>query len=127
MLLKRLKPYLRWFVLGATVLFLLRTLHDHWQGVLSLRLAENGLVLLLAALTVTLAAHAWSGWVWSWLLRGLLRGAGQELEELQIPKGWAIATYLRTNLAKYLPGNIWHFTVASKPAKRFLFHCRSHS
>ncbi len=100
-MIKRLKPYLRWLVLGLTTFFLLKTLQSHWQGVLALRWAEQAGASLVMALGVTLAAHIWSGWVWGRLLQGLSAQA--------LPKGWAIATYLRTNLAKYLPGNIWHF------------------
>ena len=40
------------------------------------------------------------GWVWGWILR--------ELDQpVSVP--WSIATYLKTNIAKYLPGNIWQF------------------
>ncbi|NJM45412.1 MAG: hypothetical protein HC860_03965 [Alkalinema sp. RU_4_3] len=38
--------------------------------------------------------------VWAMILRGLGQGASGK---------WGAATYLRTNIAKYLPGNIWHF------------------
>ncbi len=98
--LKPLKPYLRWVILGLTLFFLSKTLKDHWQEVLALRLTPTGVQLLGAAMLVTLIAQGWSGWVWGWLLRDC--GHPQTAR-------WAIATYLRTNIAKYLPGNIWHF------------------
>ena len=95
-----LKPYLRWVILGLTFFFIAATLHQHWQDVLALRLRDGGIGSLIAGFSVTLIAHVWSGAVWG----GLLRSCGQVQ-----PSRWAIATYLRTNLAKYLPGNIWHF------------------
>jgi len=97
---RKLKPYLRWVILGLTFFFIAATLRQHWQDVLALRLREGGLRSLVAGFAVTLIAHVWSGAVWG----GLLRSCGQKQ-----PNRWAIATYLRTNLAKYLPGNIWHF------------------
>ncbi|NJN30112.1 MAG: UPF0104 family protein [Synechococcales cyanobacterium RM1_1_8] len=87
-------------MLGLTCYFLAATLKQHWQAVLALRLRPQGWQSLGAGLGITLVAHVWSGAVWG----GLLRSCGQTR-----PQRWAIATYLRTNLAKYLPGNIWHF------------------
>ena len=96
----RLKPYLRWVVLGGTLIFLAKALKDHWADVVAIRVTATGWLYLAIALGVTLMAHIWSGWVWGWILREL----NQPVNNL-----WAIAVYLRTNIAKYLPGNIWHF------------------
>ncbi|MBW4488706.1 MAG: flippase-like domain-containing protein [Trichocoleus desertorum ATA4-8-CV12] len=96
----RLKPYLRWVVLGGTLIFLAKALKDHWADVVAIRIEATGWLYLAIALSVTLIAHVWSGWVWGWILREL----NQPVNDL-----WAIAVYLRTNIAKYLPGNIWHF------------------
>lgn len=96
----RLKPYLRWVVLGGTLIFLAKALKDHWADVVAIRITATGWLYLAIALGVTLIAHIWSGWVWGWILREL----NQPVDDL-----WAIAVYLRTNIAKYLPGNIWHF------------------
>ncbi|HEY9747837.1 MAG TPA: YbhN family protein [Allocoleopsis sp.] len=94
------KPYLRWVVLGGTLLFLAKALKDHWEDVVAIRIEATGWLYLAIALGVTLIAHIWSGWVWGWILREL----NQPVNGL-----WAIAVYLRTNIAKYLPGNIWHY------------------
>lgn len=99
-----LKPHLRWVILGLTFFFIATTLKQHWQGVMALRLRPQSLGWLAGAVVVTLGAHIWSGAVWGRLLQTILGPQGPRL-----PRGWAIATYLRTNLAKYLPGNIWHF------------------
>ncbi len=55
---------------------------------------------LFISLCITMLAHIWSGWVWI----GILRELGQ-----RVPVVWGLRVYLRTNIAKYLPGNVWHF------------------
>ena len=96
----RLKPYLRWVVLGGIFFFLLSALKQHWQEVAAIRISASGYALLAAGLAVTLIAHVWSGWVWSWILREF---------DLPVSGRWGILVYLKTNIAKYLPGNIWQF------------------
>lgn len=95
-----LKPYLRWVILGGTLVFLIKTISAHWQEVMDVRVTQTGWIDLAIALLITFLAHVWSGWVWSWILRIL----GQPASGL-----WGILTYLKTNIAKYLPGNVWHF------------------
>lgn len=99
-LISRLKPYLRWVILGATLFFLGKVLKDNWQQVTTIRVESAGWGWLTIALVITLIAHAFAGWVWSLILRYL-----QHLVNWL----WAIQTYLITNIAKYLPGNVWHF------------------
>ncbi|WP_255447909.1 hypothetical protein [Picosynechococcus sp. PCC 11901] len=95
-----LKPYLRWFIVGLTLFFLLATLRNHWQEVTQIRLDRRGWLLVGASILVTTSSHVWSALVW-----------GRILTLFRVPIGYgeAIALYLRTNMAKYLPGNIWHF------------------
>lgn len=95
----RLKPYLRWLILGITLFFLLATLRDHLQEVLTLRIDQTGWGYLAIALGLTLAAHIWAGWVWGWILWFL---------DQPWAGSWSIWVYLRTNIAKYIPGNVWH-------------------
>lgn len=99
-MLKRFKPYIRWAVVVATGVFLLRTLITHWQAVTVLQLRPGSVAMLATALGITLLAHIWSGWVWGWIVRDV----GGKVSD-----AWATVTYLQTNLAKYLPGNVWHF------------------
>lgn len=96
----RLKQYLRWLILGGTIFFLVKALKDNWQEVLGIDLGSWGWFWEALALIVTLLAHVWSGWIWGWILR-----------EFDQPVGnlWSIRVYLSTNIAKYLPGNLWHF------------------
>lgn len=96
----RLKFLLKWMILGTILFFLAQTLKNHWQEVIAIRISPQGGIYLAMALSVTLLAHIWSGWVWSWIL--------QEFNQsVKVP--WAIRVFLRTNIAKYLPGNVWHF------------------
>jgi glycosyltransferase 2 family protein len=106
----RLKPYLRWLILGGTIFFIASAIRQHWQEVAAIRISAPGYGKLAIALLITLLAHIWSGWIWSRILRELHQPA-QPL--------WGIRTYLTTNIAKYLPGNVWHFygrVVAAKNA-----------
>ncbi|NEP02436.1 MAG: UPF0104 family protein [Symploca sp. SIO2E9] len=98
----RLKLYLRWAILGGTLFFLAKALKENWQEVvaIAIRIDSWGLTYLVISLVVTLSAHIWSGWTWS-----LIFG---ELDK-PVPGSWGIRVYLITNIAKYLPGNIWHF------------------
>ncbi len=98
--LKRLKPYLRWLIFGLVMVFLAKTLRDNWYEVATLRLTGSGFAALAIALGITLMAHIWAGWVWGWIVQAV---------DLPIPTTWGVQVYLKTNIAKYLPGNVWHF------------------
>ncbi|KAM3115545.1 lysylphosphatidylglycerol synthase domain-containing protein [Phormidesmis sp. 146-33] len=96
----RSKPFLRWLILGAVLFFLAKTLTTHWQEVANLRIDSVGFACLTIALGITLLAHIWAGWVWSWILQSL---------DQKVTGVWGVQVYLKTNIAKYLPGNLWHF------------------
>mgnify|MGYP002777894663 CR=1 FL=1 len=99
-LLQPLKPYLSLVLAGLCLIFLGLTLHQHWQQVATIDLGERAGINLGLALGITLLAHLWAGWVWGrvlWLLN------------CPVPSAWAVRTYLITNIAKYLPGNVFHF------------------
>ncbi|AFZ37364.1 hypothetical protein Sta7437_3880 [Stanieria cyanosphaera PCC 7437] len=95
-----LKPYLRWFILGGSLFFLLKTFKDRFAEVTTIKVSSQGWWLLVAALIITLVAHIWSGYVWTWILAVFRQSFN---------RWWGIKIYLITNIAKYLPGNIWHF------------------
>jgi uncharacterized membrane protein YbhN (UPF0104 family) len=96
----RLKPVLRWLILGAVLFFLLKTLQTHWREVASLRIDAAGLACLAIALGITLLAHIFAGYVWAWIFKDLAH---------PMAGAWGAQVYLKTNIAKYLPGNVWHF------------------
>ena len=87
-------------ILGGTLFFLANALKDHWQEVAAIRIDAVGWATLAIAVGVTLLAHTWSGWVWTWILHEL----NQPVSSSQF-----IQIYLKTNIAKYLPGNVWHY------------------
>lgn len=105
-----MKRILRWIILGGTLFFLAKALKDNWFEVTAIRIDEVGWAILAIATGVTLLAHTWAGWIWTWVL--------QELNESVQPAQF-IQVYLKTNIAKYLPGNVWHYygrIVAAKNA-----------
>ena len=95
-----LKPYLRWFILGGTLFFLLKAFTEHWQEVTAIRITSHQWLILAIAFGVTLLAFVWSAWVWYLILRYFRQPA---------KPGWALQVYLKTNIAKFIPGNVWHF------------------
>ncbi|MEL7501118.1 MAG: YbhN family protein [Cyanobacteria bacterium J06554_6] len=97
---RRIKPYLRWLVLGAALFFLFTTVRENWLAMAEVQTTPATWAGLVIALGVTLLAHIWSGWVWHWILQAL---------DIQVGGLWTTAIYLKTNLAKYIPGNVWHF------------------
>lgn len=86
--------------MGGTLFFLVKAVKDHWQEVAAIRIDGVGWATLAIALGITLLAHIWSGWVWTWILHEL----NQPVTDAQF-----IQVYLKTNIAKYLPGNVWHY------------------
>lgn len=96
----RLKPLLRWVILGGTLFFLAKVLKDNWQQVAAIRISATGWACLAIALGVTLLAHICAGWVWSRILRSFQQPA---------PSIRLIQGYLKATIAKYLPGNVWHY------------------
>jgi glycosyltransferase 2 family protein len=96
----RIKPYLRWFILGGVLFFLIKTVKDSFAEVAAIRIDIYGWLILAIAIVVTIIAHVWSGWVWTWILAIFKQPLG-------VKEG--IRIYLVTNIAKYSPGNIWHF------------------
>ncbi|PSB34222.1 lysylphosphatidylglycerol synthase domain-containing protein [Chlorogloea sp. CCALA 695] len=96
----KLKFLVRSLILGGMLFFLAKALKDNWQEVVQIKISNQGWVYLGSALGVTLLAHIWTGWVWSWIFQTLNQ---------KVSGFWAIRVYLKTNIAKYIPGNIWHY------------------
>ncbi|MBN3927977.1 lysylphosphatidylglycerol synthase domain-containing protein [Nostoc sp. NMS4] len=94
-----MKQFLRWIILGGTLFFLGKALKDNWLEVTAIRIDGVGWAIMAIATGVTLLAHTWAGWIWTWILQEL----NQPVSSRQF-----IQVYLKTNIAKYLPGNIWH-------------------
>lgn len=99
-ILVRIKPYLRWFILGGVLFFLVQTIKERWIEVAAIRVDASSWLILAIAVIITIIAHVWSGWVWIWIVAIFKQPLG-------VKEG--IRVYLVTNIAKYSPGNIWHF------------------
>ncbi|WP_392531788.1 lysylphosphatidylglycerol synthase domain-containing protein [Nostoc sp. C117] len=95
-----MKQFLRWIILGGTLFFLGKALKDNWIEVTSVHIDAVGWAIMAIATSITLLAHTWAGWIWTWILQDL----NQSVSSSQF-----IQVYLKTNIAKYLPGNIWHY------------------
>jgi glycosyltransferase 2 family protein len=100
---KRKMPSKRYFSVAITVIILIflgRNVYDHWQSLGTISLEKQSWLFLGMATLVTLLAHGWAGYIWWQTLKFL----HQDLSLKQI-----LPVYLKTNVAKYLPGNIWHY------------------
>jgi uncharacterized membrane protein YbhN (UPF0104 family) len=95
-----MKKFLRWFILGGTLFFVGKALKDNWLEVNSIYIDAAGWAILAVATGVTLFAHIWAGLIWTWILKELNYSVSS-VEFIQV--------YLKTNIAKYLPGNVWHY------------------
>jgi len=96
----RLKPYVRYVILGGTFLFIAKAFFTHWREVANIQIRAESFPLLAIALGITLMSLIFVGWVWMLILREFRQ---------RVNAAWAIQVFLKTNIAKYLPGNIWHF------------------
>ncbi len=96
----RFKPYLRYVILAGTFLFIAQAFVTHWREVANIQIRSESFPLLAIALGVTLLSLIFVGWVWMLILREFRQ---------PVNAAWAIQVFLKTNIAKYLPGNIWHF------------------
>jgi len=96
-------PSKQYFFVAITLvilIFLGKNIYEHWQGLGAIALSHQSWLLLGVATLITLLAHCWAGWVW-WQTLGFLH---QDL-----PLQHLLPVYLKTNIAKYIPGNIWHY------------------
>ncbi len=96
-------PSKRYFSVAITVvilIFLGRNIYDHWRSLGAISLGKQSWLLLTIATLVTLLAHSWAGYIWWQTLKFLHQG---------LPLQQILPVYLKTNIAKYLPGSIWHY------------------
>jgi glycosyltransferase 2 family protein len=91
--------FMRWGILGATGIFIAKTLYDRWPEVRALQLQPQAGVSLSVAIAIAMVTQIWSAVLWSWILA---------LLQNPVPKRWAIITFLKNAPAKYAPGSIWH-------------------
>ena len=104
----RYKPWLNTALVIAIIIFVSITFERHWQEVSALQLTQQGWACLVIATGINLLGYIWTGQVWGYILRALGH---------PVASGWAIRTFLQTNIAKYLPSNLLHLygrTLAAK-------------
>lgn len=94
------KRYLQWVMLGGVLFFFAKAFSCHWQEVAAMRIDGSGMIFLGLGVTLSLLAFAWSGIVWHWTL-------GEFKQKLK--PFWLVKLYLKTHIAKYLPGHVWHY------------------
>ena len=56
----RLKPYLRWFIWGGVLFFLIKTFKDRYSEVANIRIDSQDWIILGLALSVTICAKTFS-------------------------------------------------------------------
>ena len=96
----KLLTFLRTWGIGlATLIFVGKALQDNWQDLNSIQIQNQAWVYAGAALGVGLLSHLWLALLWGWILRDL---------QNPVPWQWAIVVFLTNDIAKYLPGNVWH-------------------
>lgn len=90
---------LRWGVLGATCIFLGKTLFGNWGEVRSLELQNHALSYCAIAISLAMAAQLLNAMLWGWTLSAL---------QASLPTRWTMVTFLKNSPAKYVPGSVWH-------------------
>jgi glycosyltransferase 2 family protein len=89
---------LQWGIILATLIFVSRAFYENWQEVTSLQISGQAWLYLIAALAISLLSHGWSGILWDEILRNL---------RYPVSGQWAAIVFLATEIAKYLPGDVW--------------------
>lgn len=100
-IISKIKSYFYWFIMGLILFYLVKTGQDHWEKIKIIELELSDYSILCGAFLVTFLAHIWAGIVWFLILKQTF---AQKLNF-----SWTLQIYLITNIAKYIPGNIWHF------------------
>jgi glycosyltransferase 2 family protein len=96
---QRLRAIFRWGMVLATLAFLGRALYKNWQGFTSLDIASQAWTYAGAALIVGILSQVWLALTWGWILKSL---------QHPVPWRWGLKVFLTTEVAKFLPGNVWH-------------------
>ncbi|NJL89805.1 MAG: UPF0104 family protein [Coleofasciculaceae cyanobacterium SM2_1_6] len=94
------KRYLSAAITLFVLVFLSKNIYEHWQDLAGIKLTLGGWGLLAIATLIILSAHCWAGYLWWQTLKFL---------QQNLPLREILPLYLKTNVAKYVPGNIWHY------------------
>jgi uncharacterized membrane protein YbhN (UPF0104 family) len=99
-MLKKFTFILRWLILGLVIFFLASNFLKYWDAIALIKISNQGYFLLLCSFVFTFLSHVFAGVVWGIIL---------DIFKIKLAQIEVIKIYLITNIAKYLPGNIWHF------------------
>ena len=107
---KLLGSVLKWAIVLATFSFLAKAVYDNWHEVSTLHInLRQGWPKALAALVIALCSNGWLGILWGWTLGNL----GYPVSWV-----WAMRIFLTIEIAKFLPGNVWHMYGRVRAAQR---------
>lgn len=95
---KHLSSLFQWCIIIFTAIVVGQALYDNWREVQSLELDKETWWYVIVAVAVSILSHCWSGVVWGEILRNL---------QYPVPWRWATIIFIKTEIAKYLPGDIW--------------------
>lgn len=93
-----------------TGFFIGKTAIAHSAEIQSLQFQPWAWEYLLGAIALILLSEWIAGLLWYWVLEFL----GQS-----VPLNWAVTTFFKTTLAKYLPGNVWHLVGRVNASREF--------
>ena len=94
----------------GTLFFLGQTAFAHAHEIQSLQFRPGVSVLLAGAVFLILGSEWVAGLLW-WRVLDFF---GQS-----VPLNWAVETFFKTTLAKYLPGNVWHLVGRVNASRQF--------
>jgi glycosyltransferase 2 family protein len=97
MKLKHLSHLLQWALIIATLFVVGDSLLDNWREVQKLEIKDPSWLYAIASLGVSLIAHCLSAIFWGEIFGNL---------QHPVPRRWALAIFLKTEIAKYLPGDV---------------------
>lgn len=106
---QRYQGWLQTALVLTILVFVVITFQRHWAEVSSIRLSSQALIELTIATAVMLVSYIWTGQVWGLILKAL---------GYPVSSGWAIRTFLLTNMIKYLPSNLLHLYGRTLAAKK---------
>jgi hypothetical protein len=106
---QRYQGWLQTALVLTILVFVVMTFQRHWAEVSSIRLSSQALIELTIATAVMLVSYIWTGQVWGLILKAL---------GYPVSSGWAIRTFLLTNMIKYLPSNLLHLYGRTLAAKK---------
>ena len=100
-ILSKIKPFLKWFIIGIVSFYLVKIFKDNWYQIQVINLDFNDYLTFIISLFITFLSHVFAGFIWYFIL--------EKTFTQKIKLFWILKVYLITNMAKYIPGNIWHF------------------